>query len=178
MSQGTPLKQFALGSDAGCLAFSTDAKLVATGDDSGSVRLWNLSTNERVGGDIAAHASGVSDVILSPDRKFLITAGKDGEIKVRTSLSRRIHTQVQRTRPRNQCPGRFERWPALGDNRRGQCRQTLETGGWFQLQMGHRLPRPNLAFTPDGKHLATANGNTRRIYWQCRDRDGKCLAAR
>ncbi len=62
-----------------CLAFSADGELAAVGDGSGGVRIWNVAKNERVKGDLVAHRR-LGDLILTPDKKLLITGGDDGEL--------------------------------------------------------------------------------------------------
>ena len=44
------------------------------GDQSGSVRIWDLVKNQREGGDRPAHGT-IGDLIFTPDKQFLITGG-------------------------------------------------------------------------------------------------------
>jgi WD40 repeat protein len=78
-----------------CLALSADGSVAAMGSADGSVRLWDLTTKERKGGDRPMHAKAVWDLAITPDNKWLIAAEKDGEVKIvpldRQGDSRKLH---------------------------------------------------------------------------------------
>ncbi|XP_062930885.1 apoptotic protease-activating factor 1 isoform X2 [Cynocephalus volans] len=66
-----------------CSAFSADSTLLATGDDNGEIRIWNVSNGELLhlcapisveeGAD--THGGWVTDLCFSPDSKMLVSAG-------------------------------------------------------------------------------------------------------
>uniref|UniRef100_A0A8D1JVT6 Apoptotic peptidase activating factor 1 n=1 Tax=Sus scrofa TaxID=9823 RepID=A0A8D1JVT6_PIG len=66
-----------------CSAFSVDSTLLATGDDNGEIRIWNVSNGELlhscapvlVEGGAATHGGWVTDLRFSPDGKMLVSAG-------------------------------------------------------------------------------------------------------
>lgn len=66
-----------------CSAFSLDGILLATGDDNGEIRIWNVSDGQllhlcapiSVEEGTATHGGWVTDVCFSPDRKMLVSAG-------------------------------------------------------------------------------------------------------
>jgi Caspase domain/WD domain, G-beta repeat len=62
------------------LRVSPDAKLLATGDEDGFVRIIRLETFEVVS-TIRAHTGRVSDLDFSPDSRTLLTAGRDGLVR-------------------------------------------------------------------------------------------------
>jgi WD40 repeat protein len=78
-----------------CLALSADDTMAAMGSADGSVRLWDLTKKERIGGDRPMHAKAVWDLAITPDKKWLIAAEKDGEVKIapldRAGDSRKLH---------------------------------------------------------------------------------------
>ncbi|XP_046923394.1 apoptotic protease-activating factor 1 isoform X2 [Lynx rufus] len=66
-----------------CSAFSVDSTLLATGDDNGEIRIWNVSNGEllhlcapiSVEEGAATHGGWVTDLCFSPDSKMLVSAG-------------------------------------------------------------------------------------------------------
>ncbi|WP_181139242.1 WD40 repeat domain-containing protein [Streptomyces sp. Ru72] len=57
-----------------CLAFSPDGHLLATGDNSGSLRLWHPATGRSMGAPLGNHTSPVNCVAFSPDGRLLASA--------------------------------------------------------------------------------------------------------
>ncbi|XP_012874455.1 PREDICTED: apoptotic protease-activating factor 1 [Dipodomys ordii] len=66
-----------------CSTFSVDSTLLATGDDNGEIRIWNVSNGEllhlcapiSVEEAAATHGGWVTDLCFSPDSKMLVSAG-------------------------------------------------------------------------------------------------------
>ncbi len=62
--------------------FAPDLKWAIAGDKSGTARVWDLETKERVGGDWPLFQRSFADLGVTPDRKYLIAADDEGTIKV------------------------------------------------------------------------------------------------
>ncbi|XP_044797395.1 apoptotic protease-activating factor 1 isoform X3 [Bubalus bubalis] len=66
-----------------CSSFSVDSTFLATGDDNGEIRIWNVSNGEllhlcapiSVEEGAATHGGWVTDLCFSPDTKMLVSAG-------------------------------------------------------------------------------------------------------
>ena len=117
----TPAWQFSLDDYPTALSVSRDGSVVAAGTASGSVTLFDASSGD-VLHRLDAHEHGV--LAASFGRKLLATGGQDGSAK-------------------------------LWEPKTGSLLASLEGGGsWVQ----------HLAFTPDGKRLATAAGRTVRLW--------------
>ncbi|XP_059101469.1 apoptotic protease-activating factor 1 [Peromyscus eremicus] len=66
-----------------CSAFSLDGILLATGDDNGEIRIWNVSNGQllhlcaplSVEEGTATHGGWVTDLCFSPDSRTLVSAG-------------------------------------------------------------------------------------------------------
>lgn len=59
------------------LAFSPDGKLLATGDRSGLIQLWNTSTWEEADAPLSGHTESIVDLAFSPDGRRLASVALD-----------------------------------------------------------------------------------------------------
>jgi WD40 repeat protein len=128
--------------------------------------LWQTAKAERLpGGDLPAHQKSLSDLILTPDQKHLITAGEDGEVKI-WSLASWNQPNRQPLRTFQAHAERINAFAASPDGRRfvtasGEEVKLWETATGKELRSWQlRVPVRNLAFAADGKTVATANANT------------------
>jgi WD40 repeat protein len=142
-----------------CLALSADAALIAMGSADGSVRLWDVVKKERIGGDRPMHAKALWDIALTPDKKLLIAADKEGDIKIssveKPSESRSLHftganldgllVSPDGTRLATFGDGRVELW----DLASGKSLRSWAIAGVRAM-----------AFTPNGKQLLTGLDNS------------------
>ena len=73
---GTDLGAFELPVEAMSLAFSPDGSLLATGDQDGTIMLWNVA-NQAVVATLTGHDNEVKHLAFSPDGRLLASAGAD-----------------------------------------------------------------------------------------------------
>jgi len=62
------------------IAFSPDGKLVASGSEDETVRLWNAATGAPHGEPLEGHSGRVSSVAFSPDGKLVASGSFDGTV--------------------------------------------------------------------------------------------------
>lgn len=144
-------------------AYSPDLALAAAGDDTGTVRLWDMGKKERVGADWPVFAKPVSDLGLTPDKKYLVAADAAGLVKVadvakrETLVSAAAHPGGVRGLVVSPTGDTFV---TLGADR--------EVKAWSlkdlkELKPVRTWPLPvgvnGAAYTPDGKQLVTANAD-------------------
>jgi WD40 repeat protein/DNA-binding winged helix-turn-helix (wHTH) protein len=75
------------------ISFSPDGKLLATGEDEGAVRLWQVSPFREVA-VLGRHAARVKSVVFSPDGREIASSGDDHVINLWSATRRRHITTI------------------------------------------------------------------------------------
>jgi WD40 repeat protein/tRNA A-37 threonylcarbamoyl transferase component Bud32 len=153
-----------------CLATCPTVQLLATGGETGVVRLWELSGFDLLH-DFRGHTRPVTGVAVAPDGQTLASAGLDGTLRL-WDVTNRAH------RRRLGHEGVYQGLAISPDGK------TL-AAGWadypatFQVRLfalatgrvlqtlsgfGHEVPR--ILFSPDGKTLATVDHTNRLRLWE------------
>jgi WD40 repeat protein len=125
-----------------CVTLSGDGKLVASADDSGTVKVWETAKGEEVRSWAQPDPRFVRSLALSPDGKTL-AAGLDP--------------------PRPQ-PGR----PVAGfpPTAADVVLWDVATGKELAALKGHEISVPSLAFSPDGRTLITCGAEGTVKVWE------------
>ncbi|OAI51804.1 hypothetical protein AYO44_04870 [Planctomycetaceae bacterium SCGC AG-212-F19] len=140
------------------IAFSSDGKLVLSGSDDRTVRLWDLATGRELR-RFEAHRGGVATVAFSPDGKWAASAGHDRVLILwRVADGKELRRMTGHTDPVTAlvfspdgkliASGGTDRTVRLWDAASGK-----EVRGFT----GHEGKITSMAFAPDGKTLASAS---------------------
>jgi WD40 repeat protein len=80
---GKPLASLAdKGREVRAATFSADLTWVIAGDETGTLRIWDLAKQERIGADWPIFANPIGDVGITPDKKYLAALDQNGNLKV------------------------------------------------------------------------------------------------
>jgi RNA polymerase sigma factor (sigma-70 family) len=148
VATGRRLRDFAEQGWVLSLAFSPDGRLLASGHDDNKVRLWEVAT----GGERLAIAHGYRPAALafSPDGALLASACNETRSNTTTSGSTPAPANLIGPTPQDQA--RVRVWDPL-------------TGARLATLAGHRAAVVSLAFSPDGKVLASGSNDTTILLW-------------
>jgi len=64
------------------VTFSPDGKILATGDEDGTIRLWDVATRQEIGAPMSSDLQPVDAVAFSPDGRVLAAASSDGTVQL------------------------------------------------------------------------------------------------
>jgi len=146
--------------------FSPDGATLVTGNDDGSVKLWNIETGE-LHREFRGHTDAVNETAFSPDGRLMVSAGDDSNVilwdvasgrRTATLTGHKGHVRAVAFSPDGQtlATGGFDRIVKLWDVATGNVLTRLE---------GHAGELNTLVFSPDGTKLASAcDDHTARIW--------------
>ncbi len=64
------------------VAFTHDSRILASGDDDGVIRFWDVASRTQLGQPFSADAARISSVAFSSSSRVLVSAGADGWVRV------------------------------------------------------------------------------------------------
>ena len=151
-------------------AFSHSGTLLATGSYDHTAKLWNTETGECVA-TLAEHTDQVFSVAFSPDDTLIATTSSDGSVKIwavetgkclRTLTGHNGFVSCGTFYPSGDhaeltfISGGFDSQIKIWNVANGQCLQTLQ---------GHTQTVWSLAFSADGRILASGDENATILLW-------------
>ena len=152
------------------VAFSPKGKLLVSGSDDHTIRVWNAATGDAVAGPFMGHTGGVKSVCFSPDGRRIASGSVDQTIRVwdaetGDSVSQPFEGHAARIVSIAFSPdgeriasGSWDRTIRVWDAFTGVC-----VSGSFE---GHTDPIHSITFSPDGTRIASGSSDKTIRIWQ------------
>ena len=156
------------------VAFSPDAKLLATSDTNGTIHLWRVADSKQLL-SLKGHKSGVQSVTFSPDGKTLASGGFDHTVrlwdvstgqclKILEGNNRWVLSVTFSPDGKTLASGGVDSTVRLWNVTTGQCLNVLQE---------ESEPILSVAFSPDGKTLVSGSTDHKVRLWDVAT--GRCL---
>jgi WD40 repeat protein/serine/threonine protein kinase len=141
------------------IAFSPDGKRLASGGSGWgtTLRIWDLQTGQ----EIRTLKGGSRRVVFSPDGQRLASSAPDNSVKVWDVQQDQEHRTLQASGEGSIAfSPDWRRLARAASDNTVQVRE-VQTGQLILTLKGHTVPVHGLAFSPDGKRLASGGGGER-----------------
>ncbi|HHP7230751.1 MAG TPA: WD40 repeat domain-containing protein [Xenococcaceae cyanobacterium] len=155
-----------IGTVTNAIAINSNGYLVASGNNDGVVKFWNLRSGTFTS-QFKPHNQLISEVVFTPDGKTLITASYDRTIKIWDLESGQLVNTLVGHTGEVRAITLHPMLPVLASGGNdGIILWNLETGELLTRLQEHRNWVKSLAFSPNGRYLASGGFDTTVKVWE------------
>ncbi|MEA5503602.1 serine/threonine-protein kinase [Halotia wernerae UHCC 0503] len=162
------------------VAFSPDGKILATASDDKTIKLWDFNTFQEIA-TLCGHSHAVKSVAFSPDGQILASGSWDKQVilwdvNTNTEITTLTGHQLQVSSVAFSPQGKLLATTSFDRTiRLWQLKATQQSEGQFQNHpcctllgslLGHTRAVLAIAFSPDGKILATGSDDNTIKLWE------------
>lgn len=157
------LKSFAHGEDYNSIAYSPDGKTVASGNDTGSVKIWDAATG-KLTQTISGHSSKQIYTAAFHTDSSTVTIGTKSAIQIWNWQTGELVNTIPEPRSDVYSVSYSEdkKFIATGGSSHKARIWEAQTGRFLGSFAGHKDNIYAVAFSPDGRLLASAGGQKRK----------------
>jgi WD40 repeat protein len=158
------------------VAFSPNGEVVASASDDKIIRLWDLKSGREIQ-TLNGHTNGVYKSVFSPDGKLLASCSVDQSVKIwEVATGRELRTLSGHTQPVKALAfspdgkllasasndGTVKLWDAAAGKEQRTLKHTQSTPSQTDVDSSVYA----VAFSPDGKYIASGNGDATVSVWE------------
>lgn len=149
-----------------CIAFSPNNQIVATGSYDGTIKVWDINTQELLY-TLTEHTSYVADLLILPDSQTLISSGGGG-IKFWDLTTGKLINTLSEDSDYIRSFAINHNYKLLASNNHSNIKiWNLQTGELIHTLEFSQIV--SITFSPDGKLLASGNALSEIRIWEIPD---------
>jgi WD40 repeat protein len=149
-----------------CLSFSSNGRMIASGSNDRTVRLWDVQTGAAVGVPLVGHSTAITCLAFSPDGERIASASSDGILlwdpTAGTPIIKLLETKDEAT---CLCFSLNGQWLYSGSSNIIQVWDAKTGAAVREHTLQHTNVIVCLSFSPDGLRVATASSNNTIQLW-------------
>ena len=150
-----------------CVAFSPHSNTLASGGSDNTIKLWEVSTGNRLR-ILTGHTNVVNSVVFSPDGQLLASASADSTIRLwDANAGRHLHTLTEHTDSVHSVVFSLDgRILASGSSDQTIKLWEVSTGKRIRTLTGHTHWVNGVSFSPDGQIPASGSRDNTIKLWE------------